>query len=180
MLLSQKDYHEFLQTHLNLLYFIGYYTGIIDEEMEFKEFLETNISLKILCRNTFLNDKTILDEYFMEWKEIPDEQVSILSGFKKAITGQFVLLKCLSKHAILQNIENGNFYAVKALGETFEELIPDYPVILDLTILPFKGQIIYDGFILGGNVKIGKNIKELLHEEYMKAKKKNQIITTLD
>lgn len=180
MILSQKDYHEYLQTHLNLLYFVGYYHGIIDEEMEFKEFLETNMSLKIRCRNTFLNNKTLLDVYFMQWKEIPDEQVSILSGFKKAINGQFTLLKCLSKHAILQNIENGNFYAVKALGETFDELIPDYPVIIELTILPFKGQIIYDGFIFGGNLKIGKNIKESLHKEYLEAKKNNQIITTLD
>ena len=36
MKLSQKDYYEYLNTHLNLLFFVGYYTGILDEETESK------------------------------------------------------------------------------------------------------------------------------------------------
>ena len=40
MKLSQKDYYEYLNTHLNLLFFVGYYTGILDEETEFEDFLK--------------------------------------------------------------------------------------------------------------------------------------------
>lgn len=90
------------------------------------------------------------------------------------------MLKCLSEHAVFKSIDNGKFYAVKALSDSFEELIPEYPAILELNILPFKGHIIYDGFIKGGNIKTGANIKKTLIEEYKQAKKNKEIITTLD
>lgn len=118
--------------------------------------------------------------YINDVSEIPEEQLSILEGFRKGIHGQFILLKCLSEHAVFKNIDNGKFYAVKALSDSFEELIPEYSAIFELNILPFKGKIIYDGFIKGGQIKIGANIKKSLIEEYKQAKKNKKIITTLD
>ncbi len=181
MKLSQKDYYEYLNTHLNLLFFVGYYTGILDEETEFEDFLKMNFQEKALCREAFLEGKDqLLDVYIADGSEIPKEQLSVLKGFKQSINGQFVLLKCLSEHAVFKSIDNGKFYAVKALSDSFEELIPEYPAILELNILPFKGHIIYDGFIKGGNIKTGANIKKTLIEEYKQAKKNKEIITTLD
>jgi len=181
MTLSQKDYYEYLNTHLNLLFFVGSYTGILNKNMEFGEFLKTNFQTKGLCRDAFLKEKEeLLDEYIGDGTEIPEEQLLILDGFRNSIIGRLVLLKCLSKHAIFKSIEDGKFYAVKALSDSFDELIPDYPAVFELSILPFKGQIIYDGFIKGGNVKIGTNMKKSLHQEYMQAKKNNEIITSLD
>lgn len=181
MTLSQKDYYEYLNTHLNLLYFTGSYTGILDEDMEFNAFLNTNFQTKGACRDAFLEaQEELLKEYIGDGTEIPKEQLTILEGFRKNSIGQFILLKCLSKHAIFKSIDDGNFYAVKALRDSFDELVPDYPAIFELNLIPFKGQIIYDGFIKGGNVKIGANIKKSLHEEYMKVKKNQEIITSLD
>jgi hypothetical protein len=181
MILSQNEYFEYLNTHLNLLFFVGHYKGILEDDMEYEEFLETNFKTKAICRETLLKENDELVNKFIEINpEIPEEQLQILEGFRKNIYGQFVLLKCLSKHAIFKNIDNEKFYAVKALSDTFEELIPDYPAIFELNILPFKGQIIYDGFIKGGSMKIGKKIMESLLQEYSEVKKNNQIITSLD
>jgi len=181
MTLSQKDYYEYLNTHLNLLYFVGYYTGILDENMEFGEFLKTNFQTKGVCRDAFLKEKEeLLEEYIGNGTEITEEQLLILQGFRKNITGRFVLLKCLSKRAIFKSIEDGKFYAVKALSNSFDELVPDYPAVFELNILPFKGEIIYDGFIKGGNVQIGTNMKKYLHKEYMQAKRNKEIIASLD
>jgi hypothetical protein len=181
MKLSQKDYYEYLNTHLNLLFFVGYYTGILDEETEFEDFIKMNFREKFVCRDILLENSTkLLNEYIGDGSEIPKEQLSILKDFRKGIHGQFVLLKCLSEHAVFKNIDNGKFYAVKALSDSFEELIPEYPAIFELNVLPFKGKIIYDGFIKGGQIKIGTNIKKSLIEEYKQAKKNKEIITTLD
>ncbi|MDP2058459.1 MAG: hypothetical protein U1C58_12045 [Flavobacteriaceae bacterium] len=180
MTLSQKDYYEYLNTHLNLLFFVGYYTGILDEDLEFEDFLKTSFQVKAMCRDAFLEKKEeLLNEYIGDETEIPEQQLPILEGFRKSTNGQFVLLKCLTKHAIFKSVENGKFYAVKALGDSFESLIPNYPAVFQLNILPFKGQIIYDGFIKGSNVIIGANMKKSLYEEYKKAKKNKEIITTL-
>ncbi|MEC4050061.1 hypothetical protein OX284_011520 [Flavobacterium sp. SUN046] len=181
MKLSQKNYYEYLNTHLNLLYFVGYYTDILDEKTEFEDFLKMSFKEKAICREAFLEDKDqLLDVYINNSFEIPEEQLSILEGFRKSINGKFVLLKCFSGNAIFKSIDNGYFYAVNSLSDPFEELIPEYPTILELNILPFKGQIIYDGFIKGGNIKTGTNIKKSLLEEYKQAKKNKEIITTLD
>ena len=181
MKLSQKDYCEYLNTHLNLLFFVGYYTGILDEETEFEDFIRMSFREKFVCRDAFLeNPAKLLNEYIGDGSEIPKEQLSILEGFRKGTHGQFILLKCLSEHAVFKNIDNGKFYAGKALSDSFEELIPEYPAIFELNILPFKGHIIYDGFIKGGNIKTGANIKKTLIEEYKQAKKNKEIITTLD
>ncbi|MFA7444454.1 MAG: hypothetical protein WCY89_00770 [Flavobacteriaceae bacterium] len=181
MILSKKDYYEYLDTHLNLLYFAGYYTGILDEETGFEDFLRMGFQEKALCRDAFLENKEeILNECIGDASEIPENQLILLEGFRKSINGQFVLLKCLSKHAIFKNINNGKFYAIKALSDPFDKLVPSYPAILELNILPFKGQIIYDGFIKGGILQIGTNMKKSLHEEYMQAKKNNEIIASWD
>lgn len=181
MKLLQKDYYEYINTHLNLLFFVGYYTEILDEEKDFEDFIRMSFREKFVCRDAFLENSTkLLTEYIGDGSEIPEEQLSILEGFRKSIHGQFVLLKCFSEHAIFKSIENGKFYAVNALNDPFDKLIANYPVILELNILPFKGKIIYDGFIKGGQIKIGANIKKSLIEEYKQAKKNKEIITTLD
>jgi len=181
MTLSRNDYYEYLDAHLNLLYFVGYCTGILDEGTEFEDFLKMDFQQKFRCREALLEEQEeLLNAYIGDGTEIPKEQLTILDGFRKNKRGRFILLKCLKKHAVFKDIDDGEFYAVKSLGDSFEHLIPEYPAIFDLNILPFKGKIIYDGFIEGGNVKIGPNMKKSLHDEYMKAKKKNEIITSLD
>lgn len=181
MALSQKEYYEYLNTHLNLLYFVGYYTSIVDKEMEFEDFLKTSFREKAICRDTFLKEKEeLLNEYIGNGAEIPKKQLEILEGFRKSMCGQFILIKCLKKYAIFKSIDDGKFYAIKALSDSFEDLVPEYPAVFELNVLPFKGQIIYDGFIKGGNVKIGTNTRKSLLEEYIQAKKNDKIITSLD
>ena len=169
-----------INIHLHLLYFVGYCTGILAGDMEFEDFLDTDFNVKAECREALLADKSLLEEYIADGSEISEEQLAIVKRFRKNIKSQFVLLKCLSKHAILKDIENDKFYAVKALSNTFDELLPFYPIIITLNILPFKNQIIYDGFFVYDKIHIGPNIKKSLHEEYAKAKKNKEIIMTLD
>ncbi len=179
MTLSEKDYFEFLNTQLNLFYFVGNYTNILKRDLSFQDFLNTTFTTKGLCRNVFLKNKKLLDLY-LDGGGIPKAQRIILEGHRKSITGKFIFLKCLSEHAIFRNLKNKNFYAVKALSNSFEELIPEFPAVYRLNILPFKGVIVYDGFIESGNMEIGINNKKSLASEYQKAQKENQIITSLE
>ena len=180
MTLSKQDYQEYLGIHFHLLYFTGCYNGIFPENYDFKDFLNTRFEPKPVCRDVFLEEKDEnLDELIGNNHNLPENWLSILNGFRKSVKGEFVFLKCLSKHSIFKNLENEKFYAVKALSDSFETLIPDYPAIVELCILPFKDEIIYDGFIKGGNIKIGKNIHKSLNEEYKQAKENKEIIYSL-
>lgn len=47
-------------------------------------------------------------------------------------------------------------------------------------LLPFKGQVIYDGLMQSYSVFFGGGIKGDLKEQYMRAKQRGEIITTFD
>jgi hypothetical protein len=127
-----------------------------------------------------LEDKKLLDEYIAHNTELPEEQKQILEGFRKSIYGKFIYVKSLSKFAIFKNIKDEKFYAVKGLGNTFEDLLPIKPIVVILNILPFKNQIIYDGFIEHNAIQIGSSSKKQLLKEYMQSKRNNKIITSLN
>jgi len=67
------------------------------------------------------------------------------------------------------------FYAVLALSDTFQDMLESLPVLVNATILPFNGKIIYDGFMTR-DVFIGKNMENNLLSQYKTAKENKTII----
>jgi hypothetical protein len=63
-----------------------------------------------------------------------------------------------------------------------DEVMPSYalPQMVLAILLPFKGQIIYDGLLQGYNIHIGGGICSNLNHTYTVAKQKDRIITTLE
>tara|TARA_R110002126_G_scaffold36631_1_gene111169 strand:- start:1362 stop:1643 length:282 start_codon:yes stop_codon:yes gene_type:complete len=84
----------------------------------------------------------------MNFERLTTEEIKILTGFKKKITGDFIIFKCLSNNAIFLDTKENKFYAVKALGDRFDKFFDKFPVLIKTTLLPYKDQIIYDGFIM--------------------------------
>lgn len=93
---------------------------------------------------------------------------------------RFVLERLLKKHAIF--IANEKVYAVLALHNSFDEMIPKeaLPVFLETVLLPFGDVIIYDGLIRGGNIMIGRNMAAGFKDTYMVAKRNDKIIANLN
>ncbi len=68
-------------------------------------------------------------------------------------------------------------YGVVALFDPFEVVIGPYlPRMIETTLLPFKGRIVYDGLITGFNIFFGGGIKRSLNESYKEAKERSGII----
>ena len=71
-------------------------------------------------------------------------------------------------------------YGVLALFDPFEALIgPHLPRMFKTTLLPFKGQIVYDGLLAGYNITFGGGIRRRLNESYKEAKERDGIVTSL-
>ena len=180
MTLTDKEYKAYLETHLELLYFVGIQNKIYGADLSFKEFRDLDYTVNLECRDTLLSDMKLLDDYLSSnIDRLTEEQIAILNGFKKSITGNFIILKCLANYAIFISVNDNKFYAVKALGSRFDEYIDRFPVLVNATILPFNGQIIYDGFLKITDISFGPGIRFNLNEDYKQAKKKNQIVMTL-
>jgi hypothetical protein len=180
MTLSNDDYFAYLSTHLNFLYFVGQSSNLVPKNMDFRAFLSAESALKANCRDHFLSNMGLLDDYFSQKAgELSENEISILSGFRKAIMSNFIIFRCLSKYAVFIDTKNNKFYAVKALRDHFGLLVDHFPAVVSATILPYKNMIIYDGFLKIKPISFGPNIRYSLNEDYKEAKKNKQIMETL-
>ncbi len=180
MTLSDLEYKTFLKIHIDFLFFIGQKSKIIDDSMNFKKFVDEGFSVKLKCRDFFLDNKQLLDDYLTtNFDKLNTEQISILTGFKRTITSDFVIFKCLTNNAIFIDTKDNKFYAVKALGDSFNHFFDRFPVLVQTSLLPFKDKIVYDGFLRPTGIHFGSNMVSTMKEDYKRAKINNQILTTI-
>lgn len=180
MTLTDIEYKTFLKTHIEFLFYVGQRSKIISSRLNFKEFVKTDFLIKLKCQDYFLDNKKILDDYIItNFGRLTANEISILTDFKKTITSEFVILKCLTSNAIFINKKNNRFYAVKALGDGFDRFFDTFPVLVYATILPFKDHIIYDGFIKSQGIIFGSEEKSTMNKDYNLAKTNNQILTRI-
>ncbi len=180
MTLTDIEYKTFLSIHLDLLYYAGQQSNIVADDINFVMFVDLDLSTKLKCRDFLLENNQLLDNYISTYSDqLTTEQISILTGFKKTISSDFVIFKCLTNNAIFIDAKDNRFYAVKALRDSFDHFFDRFPVLIKTTILPFNNQIIYDGFIKTTGVYFGSGMTSTMKENYKQAKKNNQIRMTL-
>ena len=180
MTLTEIEYKSFLRTHLNLLFYVGQKSKIISDDMNFEKFVDLDFSIKLKCRDYLLDNRKIVDDYITaNFDKLNTEQTSILTGFKKTITSNFVIFKCLTNNAIFIDTKDNRFYAVKALGDSFNYLFDRFPVLVHTTLLPFNDKIVYDGFIKSTGVYFSSEMTLTMKEDYKLAKNNNQILTAI-
>ena len=180
MTLTDIEYKTFIKTHLDLLFYVGQQSNIISDDINIHNFIKLGFSIKLNCRDILLDNRKLLDDYIATNNDLlTEEQIAILGGFKRTISSDFVIFKCLTNNAIFIDTKNNRFYAVKALGDRFTHFFDSFPVLINTTLLPFKDKIIYDGFIKSSGVQFGPGMKSTMQEDYKQVKKSNQILTTL-
>jgi len=180
MTLTEIEYRTFLKTHLDLLFFVGQQSNILADHLTFEQFIDLDFSIKLKCRDFLLDNQKLLDDYITAYFDhLTNEQISTLTGFKKSVTSDFVIFKCLTNNAIFIDAKDNKFYAVKALGDCFDDFFDRFPVLVNTTLLPFNDKIVYDGFIKSAGVYFGSGLISTMKEDYKIAKKNKQILTTI-
>lgn len=180
MILDKQEYLEYIDLHLDLLYFVGQRQKLISRDIDFRKFTKLDFQVKLKCRDEFNENIGLLDEYLETRSDsLTIDQIKILEGFKKKIESDFVIFKCFSKHAILIDTVDNKIYAIKALADRFDSFFSEFPVLCNMTILPFKDKIIYDGFIKSEGISFGRNMTMEMNMKYKQAKIDKTIITTI-
>lgn len=72
-------------------------------------------------------------------------------------------------------------YGIFALNDPLQNVVESNnpPVLIRTALLPFKGEIIYDGMVQGYNMYFGEGIKSSLKDRYEMSKAQYGIITEL-
>ena len=126
----------------------------------------------------------LIDEYLNANSDIPEDERNILLGWKKRVTGDFILLKHLARYSVFMDFrdDDPNLYGVVGIASDLSEMFPQpvMPILVNATLLPFKGNIIYDSLLMAKNIRFGGGYKRSFNEEYKKAKEKHGIKTSFD
>ncbi len=176
MLLNDEERLLYFQSSLNLFHYC--LVNYRNKRVSFENFMKLDTLKKMRVRDYFYKNEYLLDEYLAQ-NDLNIEHKYLLEGFRKRVSGTFLILKQLKEHAIFINNDTLVVYAVKALSDPFIHYCGLLPRIVMTTILPFKDKIIYDGYISHYDVEIEANKKKIYEEIYQLAKAENKIVYNL-
>src|SRR4029077_11136040 len=110
-----------------------------------------------------------------------EPDLEIVRTWEQHVTGTFYAFRQLQAYMVfLSSTEPVVAYGVVALFDPFESLIGPYlPRMIETTLLPFKGRIVYDGLVTSYNITFGAGIKRRRNSSYKEAKARHGIVASL-
>jgi hypothetical protein len=182
MTLSLEEGVLFYQLMWKLQYYVNQKLGIDKNFSSPEEYASLPTKKKLKIRNALWEHPELIKIYADENpNQLGKEDLEIIIKWQNFVKGSFYILRHLKKGSIFIGDKNA-VYAVHGIQDPLEEIIPSYalPRMVEAILLPFKGQIIYDGLLSGYNISFGGGIRADLNYTYTVAKAKARIITTFE
>lgn len=182
MKLNTEDAELFFELTWALQFFVNRKRKIIPDIHSIQDLKELPEERRFLVREALYESPQLIDAYVAENPDEFDiEKLDIIKQWKDFIDDDFYIERYLKNYAIFIGA-NGKVYAVLALHKDFDAMFPrNYlPMYVKGVLLPFKGRVIYDGFLQSYNVHFGGGMKRSLKESYMRAKQNEKIIHALE
>jgi hypothetical protein len=182
--LSSSERKLFYETWYKLLEFVNSKYGIVDMYIDptYPSFHDELELYKI--REKLWEKPEIIGAFLSGVSGLSDEERALLQSWQtRFIKDEFILMKHTPEYSILLSMQSGKpckLYGVKGMTSAIAEAVhQQLPTMFKTVLLPFKDKIIYDSFMSLHNIAFGKGVKDMFTEEYIKAKDKFGIITTL-
>ena len=182
MTLPPEDGKLFFELMWKLQYYVNQKMGFHKNIASRDEYAALPAKKKLKARDALWENPELIEAYVQENPDtLPAEELEIVRKWKDFIKGSFFILRHLKKGSIFIS-EDNQVYSVHGIQDPLEEVIPAsvLPIMVKAILLPFKGQIIYDGLLQSYSVHFGGGIRSDLNRTYMVAKQKDRILTTLE
>jgi hypothetical protein len=183
MQLSLEDVQQFFRLHRSLMFFVNQRLQLLVEDIATPEaYSHLPLEARFKVHEALLEHLELINAFADENPFHFDETgLEIVRSWKHLVAGTFYVFRYLRNDTVfLSSTEPVVAYGVLALFDPFEVLIgPELPRMIKTTLLPFKGQIVYDGLMTGYSIFFGPGIRRSLNESYKEAKERFGIITSL-
>ncbi len=179
--LSKEDALLFHKLMNSLLFYVNKKTNIIKNAATLKELFDRDIAETLPLRKKIFSDKyNFIDDYISENPDnLKEEEIQIIKSWKKYLTDEFFIIKHVKEYSLF--LLDNKVYGVKGITDSFEDKFQGYtPVMVDITLIPFKEYIIYDGLFVPYPVSFGGGMRRSLKQESEEAIQKFGIITSLN
>ncbi len=150
-----------------------------------ENFTEKDVSIpqvRELMKALWSHSDAIRDYLAEQGETLSVADREIVSGWTRFVRGRFLIERYLKAGAVFIPAEGKTrVYLVSGITSEIEESIPRnaLPVMVETTLLPFMGRIIYDGLLIPFSIAFGGGIKRDLKETYLDAKREELIVTRL-
>jgi hypothetical protein len=181
MTLLPEERKTFFKNWLGLLAFVNDKYNLVEDFNHPKSPVGINLDSVMKIKTKLWKNVKIIDEYIDSVRDLPQNDIQILRGWKKKIKGSFIIVRHLKKHSVFMNDKNNLLYGVIGISCPIYEIIPTdmLPTYVDTVLLPFGDKIIYDSLFSAHNVQFGPNMRRDFNERYMEIKKGKGIIGSL-
>jgi hypothetical protein len=146
-------------------------------------FRELPLEKQLEVRDEFVAKPEYVERFVAENpSNLSSYDLQVALGWRKPLTGDFYLLRHLKKYSIfLSATEEPVAYGVVGLTVPIEDIIHSshLPLLVATVLLPFHGQIVYDGLLGSKNIHFGPGIRKSLTADYNAAKERFGIVTAL-
>jgi len=183
MRLPEEDIELFYKLYPTLLFYTNQRRGIVKDVATVGEYMQLPFEEMTKVREALYEYPELIDSFVNESSfDFSQEELEIVRSWKHFVKGKFFLSRYLKKYAIF--LDEGSppkAYGVLALRSDIQEMAGGsrLPVYLEAVLLPFKGTIIHDGFLMPYPIHFGPGIRHDLNEAYQEAKARFGIITSL-
>ncbi|MCK5768518.1 MAG: hypothetical protein KAH35_09135 [Candidatus Atribacteria bacterium] len=182
MRMSKENVELFYKLFPALLFYTNQQMKKIKNVSTLKEFTNLSTKNKLEIRNALWDNINLID-YFIKKNpfNFSVEELRIIQNWKNFIKRKFCLVRYLKNYTVFFDINDHNYaYGVLALNDEFAGMLgPQLPVILEMVLLPFKEQIIYDGLMMPYKSTFGRFFRQNINNIYLESKSKYGIITSL-
>lgn len=182
MTLSSTDGKLFFELMWKLQHYVNRKRGLHKNISSVEDYARLPADKKLKVRDEIWKSPELIEDYVHENPDsIAANELEIVRKWKNFVKGSFFIFRHLKKGSIFIGNDN-QVYAVHGIQDPLDEVIPSYalPQMVEAILLPFKGQIIYDGLLSGYQVHFGGGIRSDLNHTYTVAKHKDRIISTLE
>lgn len=181
MKLSDQDVALFYRLIFALQVFTNKKLSLCPDADSLERFRKLPLNEKVIIRNALWDEIDLIESFLNENPfHLSREEMNVVESWKYRIKGRFILVSHLKSHSIFLKEDDQIAYGVLGLQEDLATLLgPDVPIMLETVLLPFKGQIIYDGLFSTYRISFGKGFRASIKDSYQQAKAKYGIVTSL-
>jgi len=179
--LPEKDLELFFKLYPALLLYANQQLKVIEGATTPNKYKGLSLEEQVEVRDALFDKPSIINSFAPENPfKFTREELEIVSGWRHHVRGTFYLVRYLKRYAVFLDENATRAYGVLALNDSFKEILGlELPVRLEAMLLPFKGQIVYDGFMRYSNIYFGRGFRKDLNEDYQEAKHRHGVITSL-
>ena len=181
MRLSEEDVQLFYKLYPALLVYVNLDQNTLKQASTPEELMGHPVNERVQVRDQLYQHTELIYSFLKDNPfHFSAEELEIVSSWKHFIRDRFYLFRHLKKYSIFLNSSSPpKSYGVLSISDSLKDLFPYVPVMVETVLLPFKGQIIYDGYIGAYNISFGGGIRGGFKDSYNEAKATYGIITSL-